>query len=214
MSQATVSRMFLRLDTIGVTVGEGRSGRVLSDWARREFERATDHRRRNALLDGMFGEADRSELIDLLALRRAIEIEAVDLACDRSDRADHLALLRSLELYDEHTLSGEDFSRDAIEFHVALCRAAHSAPYSVIAEALYPDVTRLEPLTRAAAHRLGEREKSSEEHAAIARAVIAGDREQSRRLTAAHFDTMIRWLSRLNEEEFDELVADLNNPQI
>lgn len=206
LSQATVSRMLLRLDELGVTEAVGRGGRRLTEAARGVLIRASQHRRRNQLIDDIFDEADRSELIDLLSLRKLIEVEATTLACDRSDDSDHLALLTNLAAYDEHSLRGGDFSKDAIEFHVLLCKATHSAPYALIAEALYPEMNRLEPLIVAAAHRAGERNRSSGEHAAIVRAVVRGDAEEGRRLTAQHFDTMIHWLSALSESEFAVLV--------
>ncbi|TCP42068.1 DNA-binding FadR family transcriptional regulator [Tamaricihabitans halophyticus] len=212
VSQATVSRMLLRLDELGVTEGEGRNGRRLTEPARLVLVRASQHRRRNALIDDMFDEADRSELIDLLALRKVVEIEAADLACGRASRDDHQALRTSLEQYDQNRLHGGDFSRHAIEFHVLLCQAAHSAPYAVVAEALYPEVNYFEPLVVAAAHRVGQKNQSSAEHAAIVQAVIRGDRKASRRLTGKHFDTMISWLTELTELEFEQVVAEVDVP--
>ncbi|HIY64848.1 MAG TPA: FCD domain-containing protein [Candidatus Agrococcus pullicola] len=209
VSQATVSRMLLRLDELGMTESVGRSGRKLTEAARLMMARASQHRRRNQLIDDIFDEADRSELIDLLELRKVIEAEASALACDRSDAKDHLAMLTNLAAYDEHSLRGGDFSRDAIEFHVLLCRATHSAPYALIAEALYPEMHRLEPLVVAAAHKAGEKSRSSGEHASIARAVMRGDAEQSRRLTVEHFDTMIRWLSGISESDFVALIREV-----
>lgn len=209
VSQATVSRMLLRLDEFGVTEAIGKSGRRLTGQARSALMRASLHRRRNQLIDSLFEQADRSELLDLLALRKTIEVEAAELACERADEKDHRELLDNLVAYGQHSRQGGDFSKDALEFHVLLCRAPHSTPYALIAEALYPEMSRLEPLLVAAAHRAGEHNRSHQEHTTIAHAIIRRDVNASRRATSEHFDTMIQWMASLSNSDFNWFIKEI-----
>lgn len=214
VSRATVSRMLSKFDSIGITEAVGRSGRTLTKWVRPEFERLARHRKRNDLIDGVFDRADRSELIDLLTLRKAIEREAVTIACERSVPHDHARLLDSVEAYRVHSETGEDFSADAIEFHLLLCRAAHGVTFSTVAETLYPEMNRLEPLTIAAARHANEKSRSNIEHAEIAKAIIVGDALLAEKLCADHFDRMIGWLTALSDSEFTKVVCDMKSESI
>ena len=209
VSQATVSRMLLKFDQLGITESVGRAGRRLTGRARLKLTRLSRHRKRNALIDGIFEETDRSELIDLLTVRKAIERQAVRIACDRSTLQDHAALLDSVQAYEEHSQCGGDFSSDAVEFHLRLCRATHSDSFGHIAEALYPEMSRLEPLLVTAARRANEPARSNEEHTDIVQALIQRDADAAERLTTAHFDTMIGWLAQLSETDFAALVVEM-----
>lgn len=215
VSQATVSRSLLRLDAAGITAPVGRAGRRLTESAERMLARMSTHRRRNALADAMLVGADRRRLVDLLRLRRSIEVEAVELAVERATGDEVDALDARVRDYDRHRESG-DFSRDAIEFHVQLCRATASPPYALIAEALLPEIDRLEPLLVRAAELVHQTMRSNADHAAIAAAIHARDVARARDAVHEHFTTMIAWLESVDDDALAELTGELAQtlPQI
>lgn len=208
VSQATVSRSLLRLDQAGITQAVGRAGRRLTEEGRTLLDRRATHHRRNALVDSLFEGADERQLVDLLHLRRSIELEAVDLVIERAVPEDFDGLDASVRAYAEHR-DGGDFTRDAIEFHLSICRATRSLPYVLIAEALLPEMGRLEPLLVRASEIQHEVGRSNDEHAAIAAALRDRDRDQARHLLGEHFDAMIGWV-RLADTQ--ELRDDSGNP--
>lgn len=205
VSQATVSRSLLKLDQTGFTESVGRAGRRLSAAAREYLERELRHRRRNTLVDGMFETADRTKLLDLLHLRQGIEASAVDLIIDRGTSDDFDAIEASVRAYDQHVRDGGDFSADALDFHLRICRASHSDAYRLIADVLFPEMGRLEPLLVLASRAADESTRSSDEHARIAAALRSGDRAAGRRLLHQHFESMIAWLEQMDDATFDAL---------
>lgn len=210
LSQATVSRSLLRLDELGVTERVGTAGRRLRPAARRFLERRAAHRRRNTLVERMTESADRTLLLDLLHLRRQIETEAVRLVVARAGEDELARIEETVEAYDRHYRDHGDFSADAIAFHVLLCRGARSLPYELIAEALFAEIDRLEPILVRASARASATGISNAEHAAIAAALRRRDEAESVRLIGAHFDTMTSWLEDLSDTEFEDHVL----PQI
>jgi DNA-binding FadR family transcriptional regulator len=205
VSQATVSRSLRKLDQTGFTESVGRAGRQLTRSARDHLERELRHRRRNTLLDGMFEGADRAKLVDLLHLREGIEVSVVDLVVDRAEPGDFDAIDASVLAYDQHVQEGGDFSADALEFHLRICRASHSDAYGMIADVLFPEMGRLEPLLVLAARAADESSRSSDEHARIAAALRAGDRQDARRLLHEHFESMIAWIEQIDDAGFEAL---------
>lgn len=209
VSQATVSRSLLRLDAAGITRAVGRAGRRLTDDGEALLARLSTHRRRNALADAIFIGADRRRLLDLLRLRRSIEVEAVELAIERATDDELDALDASVRAYDQHRDRG-DFSRDAIDFHVHLCQATASLPYGLIAEALLPEMDRLEPLLVRASELVHETMRSNADHATIAAAMHARDARRARDAVHEHFSTMITWLEAVDEGALTELTSQLS----
>lgn len=209
VSQATVSRSLLRLDEVGFTERVGREGRRIRDDARRFLDRRSTHQRRNAMVESIFTEADRTRLIDLLVLRRSLEIEAVRLAVERGDDEDLYAVSASVAAYDQHLSEAGDYSADAIRFHLLLCQATHSAPYILVAEALFPEMDRLEPILVRAAERASQAGRSNTEHAEIAQALVERDADACQSLIDQHFTTMIEWLRLLDEGEVAEFTEQM-----
>lgn len=207
LSQATTSRSLLRLDGAGFTERVGTSGRRLRPEARRFLERRAARRRRNTLVERMAEGADRTLLLDLLRLRRQIESEAVTLVVARATEDDLRGIEETVTSYERHFRDHGDFSADAIAFHLLLCKAARSLPYELIAEALFAEIDRLEPILVQASARASATGRSNEEHAAIAAALRARDAETSVRLVRGHFDTMISWLETLTDTEFRDVNA-------
>lgn len=210
LSQATVSRSLLRLDELGLTERVGTAGRRLRPEARRFLEQRAAHRRRNTLVEQIAASADRTLLLDLLQLRRQIESEAVRLVVARAGEEELRRIEATVDAYDRHRRDDGDFSADAIAFHVLLCRSAGSLPYELIADALFAEIDRLEPILVRASARASATGRSNEEHAAIAAALRRRDAEDSARLVRGHFDTMISWLADLTDAEFEDQVL----PQI
>lgn len=210
ISQATVSRSLDKLDRLGITTKRGRSGRVLTGQGTSLVLYQRRRTRREHLLDGLAKLGDQQELIELLEVRKCVESQAAKLATTRATPADHKALFDAVTLYDEHTSSSGEYSQDAVQFHVAFCQATHSKPYEIIADALMPEMGRLEPLTAAAARAAGEPDLSQEQHRAILGAIISGDSDTCCTLVERHFDSMIAWLRNVDEDRLRNWIAELN----
>jgi DNA-binding FadR family transcriptional regulator len=207
LSQATTSRSLLRLDELGITERIGSAGRRLRPEARRFLERRAAHQRRNTLVERMAESGDRTLLLDLLRLRRQIETEAVTLVVARASDEELARIDATVASYDRHFREHGDFSADAIAFHLLICRSARSLPYELIADALFAEIDRLEPILVQASARASATGRSNEEHAAIAAALRARDAGAGTRLVRGHFDTMISWLEALSDTEFRDVNA-------
>lgn len=134
LSEATVSRLFGRLDERGLTAPVGRKGRVLTAEGRRAAENAVLSERTSTGLTIALDVREIHQLIDFLRVRRGLEQEAVVLAAERATEEDLAALAANIEESDKLFQYGDRDFGLSNQFHRMLMAAAHSPLLSAMAD--------------------------------------------------------------------------------
>ncbi|WP_120003501.1 FCD domain-containing protein [Nesterenkonia muleiensis] len=190
-SEATVSRILLRLDRMGLTTRVERKGRMLTNEGRQLVEDTQQSRLVHDELRQALNITDVNQLVDLLRARRGLEQEAAILAAQHSTAEDLQALRSNVDLY-RRTIGTRAGTNPGMEFHRLLIRAAHSPLLEAIARTiLYDPVEKFEPALSAIVGEHGDLEQAVNQHAEIVDAVEAGDAEVARRLVHTHLSDFL-----------------------
>ena len=129
ISEANAGRVLMRLDFQGYTKLESSRGRVITEEGR-EFLRIQKQevmqgKLEHDLIESVFVH-NIEDLIDILRVRRAIEVEGAKLAAMRATDKDIEALLKNIETHKKEVEKGNDPTRLAFDFHLKLAEASHN----------------------------------------------------------------------------------------
>jgi DNA-binding FadR family transcriptional regulator len=133
---------------------------------------------------GALERARTADLDDVLALRRVLEVGAVELAARRGPTGDEAALLRD-RLAECAAATGSGYRQRDSRLHLALAELS-GAPS--LAAAVADVRMRLNDLLDAIPLLPRNIRHSEEQHAAVVAAVLAGDAERARAEMAGHVD--------------------------
>jgi len=126
-AEATVGRLLRDLDDRGWTERRGNQGRVLTPEGREHRAELEQEQRRSEsareFLDTLVIE-DKSQILDLLVARRAVEREVARLAAIHADAQDVADLRRSVQQQEGFAQSGRSVADEDTAFHSILARAA------------------------------------------------------------------------------------------
>jgi GntR family transcriptional regulator, transcriptional repressor for pyruvate dehydrogenase complex len=192
ISEASVSRVFVRLDAAGLTTAMGRKGRTLTAAGRALATRVRTSRRRNAGFSEALDIRSVEQLLDLLYARRGVEREAARAAARRG-RPEEIEHLRGLLREQERLLAaGLDAHPGGMGFHVAVAAMAGGRLFPALAQVVLDE--SLEPLERVlevitGGH--GTLEDSAADHARIVEAIAARDGDAAEAAMAAHLSRLI-----------------------
>jgi DNA-binding FadR family transcriptional regulator len=137
-----------------------------------------------------------AEILEILEVRRALEVEAARLAAIRRTDADVAAIRRAQACCEEALASGDRaaFVESDLAFHTAVVRATHNRVlidlYGDFSEALRAGIT--------ASLDLLEHVDTDVPHNPIADAVAAGDAEEAERATHTCLEAVFHTLRRLS----------------
>jgi DNA-binding FadR family transcriptional regulator len=134
-------------------------------------------------------------LLELLELRRMVEVEASALAARRATGEDVHHMRRHLELMDASLEDLDAFTRADMDFHGAVLLAAGNHLLPPLFEQLRPVLEFARRLS--ARTRPGVLEMSQRGHRAVFEAVLAGDSESARKSMADH----LSWTANLDFAE-------------
>ncbi|TLQ01043.1 FCD domain-containing protein [Nesterenkonia salmonea] len=191
LSEATVSRILLRLDRMGLTTRVERKGRLVTEEGRQLVDDTQQSRLIHDELRHALNITDVSQLVDLLRARRGLEQEAALLAAQHATAEDLEELRANVELY-RRTVGTPDGIRPGMEFHRLLIRAARSPLLEAIARTiLYDPVEKFEPALSAIVGEHGDLDQAVAQHVEIVDAVEAGDADRARRLVHAHLSDFL-----------------------
>ena len=192
LSEASVSRVLLQLDELGLTEAVGRKGRRLTVEGRNLVQRQASDRSRNVDFGKALDIRTTQQLMDWLRARRGVESEAARLAADRAEDEEIERLDALIHGDSDHQASAADRSATAVSFHAELARAAHSDVITALTNSLHtPDLVPLEGLLVAVT---GHNAKGVEwtEHRAIIEAIRRRDPEAAAQAMTDHLSRLIR----------------------
>jgi len=131
-------------------------------------------------------------VVQMAELRRALESEVAALAAQRRKAADIRRLRRALLAVDAAVLAGLDGRDEDVEFHRTIAGAAGNPYLSSTLDFLGQFLHGATRVTRAnEARRTDFARQVRDEHAALTRAIEAGDPAAARRAAARHMDNAI-----------------------
>jgi DNA-binding FadR family transcriptional regulator len=131
-------------------------------------------------------------LVDLLVVRRTVEVEAAALAAEHATPTDLGAMARFLEEGEEAGDDVEAFARVDVDFHDAILAATGNRPLRSLLRMIEPTLlaARIASLTS----RPDSTRRSLREHRAIYRAIRAGSPDEAKAAMAAH----LSWTANLS----------------
>lgn len=133
--------------------------------------------------------ADRHPTLDLVELRRAVEVEGAGLAALRRDREDLARIHTALATLDRRNDADVEAVQQGLAFHRALLLAAHNPSLVAILDQLTPYLEGTMRVMRGnRARRLEFTRAVKREHHAIVEAIEAGDAHRARAAALSHFD--------------------------
>lgn len=200
-SEASVSRMLTRLDSLGLTSRVGRKGRMLTKQGERAYRSQVLQVRRSESFDRALELRNITEVLDWLRARRVLESEAVMLATQRRTPATIQQLTEAVEAHEQAAIDGNlGFQTVGMEFHLLIARAAQSPVFEALIESLISSKVEMVEfaldLIVASRGTLGD---SAGEHRRLLDAIVAGDPEASRASMVNHLNRLEREVEQFAE---------------
>ena len=191
ISEASVSRLFLQLDGLGLT-GVTSKGRTLTPHGRRRAaeQALADHRNRSfeRVLDVRTAE----EIVDWLRARMAVERAATHAAALHAAPEQIAELERLLTEHEAQLSRGEDPTPSAMRFHEEVARASHSPILLTLVTSLHaPNLLRIERALDVITGRHGTIGDSPGEHVRILQAIKTHDPEAAEQAMMHHLERLI-----------------------
>jgi DNA-binding FadR family transcriptional regulator len=134
-------------------------------------------------------------LVDLLVVRRTVEVEAAALAAEHATPADLGAMARFLDEGEETGDDVEAFARVDVDFHDAILAATGNRPLRSLLRMIEPTLlaARIASLTS----RPDSTRRSLREHRAIYRAINAGSPDDAKEAMVTH----LSWTANLTPDQ-------------
>lgn len=143
---------------------------------------------------------EKDQLQSILEVRKALEIEAADLAAQRRENED-LETMRALIEEMEHDLpEAVNSEKTDLAFHLALARASKNPLLDRLMNTVQEIISDTLHVTRALWLNSGSTQRLFEEHREIYLAIAARDNETSRQLMYEHLIKVERELRRLRQQ--------------
>jgi DNA-binding FadR family transcriptional regulator len=145
-------------------------------------------------------------LVDLLAVRRTIEVEAAALAADHAGPEDLESMAGCLAEAEEVGSDPEAFARVDVSFHDAILAATGNRPLRSLLRMIEPTLlaARIASLTS----RVDGIKRSKREHRAIYRAIEAGSPADARKAMATH----LSWTANLSPDRLARTMGGATPP--
>jgi DNA-binding FadR family transcriptional regulator len=196
VAEATAGRYLRQLDERGLTRALGtKLGRVITEAGRERLAELRHLRRQDehgARMLSAVAATDIDALIDLLYVRRAVEVEAARLAALRATDAE---LARLADLSQRHVRgvgSGQDTVEPSMHFHSLVAEASHNRMLIAVALLLLdPANEPLEKLLGQIARDAGTTLDQAHDHIALAEALMGRDADAAEATMRAHMDKLI-----------------------
>lgn len=135
-------------------------------------------------------------MVELLEVRRGIEVESAALAAKRRTAAQLSELEQALAAMRDYVADRDEYRRIDIKFHLLVAAASHNTLLFHLVESMRgPMQDSMRAVSR---HRITAEQNAVAitAHARIVNAIAAGDANEAGRAMAAHFDEGIRLLSQ------------------
>lgn len=207
MSEATVSRVMLELDSAGLAWRAGTKGRVITDEGRHLVRSIRQSRCRDDEISRALDINTLEQVLDLLHARRAVEGEAARATAKRITDLQLSELQGLLGQQREHVRRGTVGRDCAITFHRSVMLYSGNALLISLGNIVLSDqLDYLEGSLDVVAATLGRTAESPHEHEAILKALSSRDAEGAERAMRSHLNRLIQdleaFLAMRGEEPF------------
>lgn len=191
-SEASVSRVFVRLDAAGLTTAVGRKGRVLTTLGAKVASTAVANRKRNVGFNQALRIRSVQQLMDLLYARRGVEREVARAAALRRTPKQLKEIESIMREHERALAAGDDPSPSGMEFHRMIVRMAGGELFTALADVvLNESLLPLEQVLDAITGGRGTMGQSVPEHEPILAAIRARDAEAAAEAMAEHMTRLI-----------------------
>ncbi|WP_271986230.1 FCD domain-containing protein [Pseudoclavibacter terrae] len=210
VSEATVSRIFARLDAAGLTAPVGRKGRVLSVAGRRMAQSAAIAERRNEDLDRALEIRSVEQLLDLLRARRGVERELARAAARHCTPAAADELENVINEHREVIATGSNPHNRAMNFHRSIAEMSNNALLAAISDTLWNDsLIPLEKILDIVTVGHGTVEHSVPEHLEILTHIRDGNEDAAEAAMASHLGRLIVEVEDFAASDFSDIFSRL-----
>jgi DNA-binding FadR family transcriptional regulator len=196
VSEATMGRFLRQLDELGLTQSFNTTkGRLITDEGRRRLGELRVERRRHRhgarLLSAVYTD-DMAELVDLLQVRRLVEVESARLAAERATNEEINQMLQLGESHIDQAGRGDEISSPSMAFHRLLAEASHSRMLTAVTLLLLdPANDPLERMLEELAIQAGVTVDHVTDHRTIALAIERRDPTAAMRAMSLHMDKLM-----------------------
>ncbi|MGW0805114.1 FCD domain-containing protein [Nonomuraea sp. NPDC002799] len=192
VSEATISRMFKRLDDFGLTTPSGQKGRTLTDRGLQLAKGLSARQSRDEAFTRALDIRSVEQLLDLLYARRGVERELAGRAAGKATPEDLAELEAILRSHEHHLVDGRDARPVAMDFHRAIARIAGSDLLQVLASVVLSDsLVPLEKVLDVITGGHGTLGRSAPEHEEILAALRRRDSRAAEEAMAGHLTRLI-----------------------
>lgn len=210
VSEATVSRILVRLDKAGLTASAGSKGRVLSEQGRVLAGEIDRNRNRVNELSGALDIQHIDQLIDLLRARRGLEREIIMLVAERAEAQDFADLESALSEHRSMVAEESYKGHVANHFHKILVRCSRSALFEALSSVvLYDALDALDPLLLVVTSFHGTVSDAPNEHRAVLEALRRRDGAEAQRLLDAHLSRLIKEVEEFKHRDGEGVFTNL-----
>lgn len=196
VSEATMGRFLRQLDELGLTRAiNNTKGRVITEAGGQRLDALRTERRRSrhgARLLSAVRADDVTELVDLLQVRRLVEVESARLAALRAtdDEVEQIVSLGESNIHQAD--QGDEISAPSMAFHRLLAEASHSRMLTAVTLLLLdPANDPLERMLEELAAQAGVVIDHVTDHQTIASAIGRRDPGEAMRAMSLHMDKLI-----------------------
>ncbi len=175
VSRSTVREALRRLETMGIVdISHGERPRVST----LNLERFLDALR-------MFMVIDKDEFIDLMELRKILEIGAVDIVIDKLTPEHAENLKRYIEIMKENIDDPEVFALNDFNFHLELIKATENFLLHKLMDIVGVALLKVQRITS----RFPSSKTAIPHHEAILDALLKRDKNKAKKILTEHIDT-------------------------
>ncbi len=180
VSRSTVREALRRLETMGVVdISHGERPRVST----LNLERFLDALR-------MFMIIDKDEFVDLMELRKILEVGAVDIVVEKMTKEHAENMRKYIELMKENIDNPEIFALNDFNFHLELIKATENFLLSKLMDIISAALLKVQRITS----RFPSSRTAIPHHEAILDALLRRDKEEAKRILREHITSSERKL--------------------
>lgn len=211
VAEATVGRYLRQLDERGLTESpNAKKGRLITAAGRQRLAQLQILQRQDrhgARLQDAVKATDLRELIDLLYVRRAVEIEAARLAATRATDEEIAQLATFAEAHIDRVSEDHEITEPSMNFHRMIAEASHNRMVIAVTLLLLdPANDPLEKILETIALDTGMMIDHASDHLELAAALQARDPQAAETTMRHHMDKLIHAVEEYRPEEH-QLIA-------
>ena len=204
-STATIGRYLKTMDARGYTIQKSNQGRILTPAGRIWLDGLENRLTRAKVRDDVSRAIhvnEYTEMVDLMKVRKLIEVEAARLAAQNAKEEDLKRLEETLNTHHQYVEENRDPVDPALDFHLAVAQASHNKFMAAVLSLLAFEEKQIE----ATIEELRTREMGSiyvVEHDQIMEAIREHDIQKAGELMENHMQAIVSEVEK-QVEEFDE----------